>query len=282
MTALAAFGGAAAAVGVVLFVVELFVGAGGGWLRRRPTRRRTALDVRRIAVLLALPITMWVVTGWPIAALATLAALLGLPRVMGARRAARRRIARLEGLATWVRRVSDLLAAGLGLEHALQASGRSAPDPVQEEVSRLTWRLRAGSPTTDALRAFAEELDDSTGDLVTAALILAANRRGRGLSRTLVSLAETLDAEVSMRRQVEADRATPRTTVRYVTAITVVAVVALVLFDHSYLHPFSSGFGQFALVLASGLFAVSFLWMHRLVADEPETRFLGPTSGGRG
>jgi len=275
MIALAALGGAAAAVGIVLFVVELLVGGGDGSAsRKRFIRHRKELDVRRIALLVGLPTCAWIVTGWPIAAVATLLAVVWLPRVTGARKAAQRRIARLEGLGTWVRRLSDLLAAGLGLEHAMQASARSAPDAINEEVVRLTWRLRAGTSTVDALRALADELADSTGDLVVAALILAAQRRGRGLARTLVSLAATLDAEVLMRRQIEADRATPRTTVRYVTVITTVAVVALVLFDRPYLHPFSSGFGQVALAAAVALFAASFVWMHRLVTEPPQPRFL--------
>ena len=60
-----------------------------------------------------------------------------------------------------------------------------------------------------ALRAFADDLADPTGDLVVAALMLAADRRGRGLTRVLEGLAVTVEAEVALRRQVDADRATP-------------------------------------------------------------------------
>ena len=52
---------------------------------------------------------------------------------------------------------------------------RSAP-----EVTRLVARLRARWDTEDALRAFADELDDATGDLIAANLILGARRRGAG------------------------------------------------------------------------------------------------------
>jgi Flp pilus assembly protein TadB len=275
MTALGALGGAAAAAGIVLLLVEVLVGAGdGSALGRRLMRRPKDFDARRVGLVIGLPALAWIVTGWPIAAVAALVGVVWLPKVTGTRKAAQRRIARLEGLGIWVRRLSDLLAAGLGLEQAMQASARSAPDAISAEVARLTWRLRASTSTVDALRAFADDLADSTGDLVVAALVLAAQRRGRGLARTLVSLAETIDAEVLMRRQIEADRATPRTTVRYVSVITVVAVAALVLFDRTYLHPFSSGVGQIALAIAFLLFAVSFSWMHRLVTDPPQPRFM--------
>ena len=274
MMALAALGGAAAAVGVALFLVEVAVGAGGSANGRRLIQRRRGFDARRVSLLIGLPTLAWVVTGWPIAAVATLLGVVWLPRVTGTRKAALRRIQRLDGLGIWVRRLSDLLAAGLGLEQAMQASARSAPEAIHAEVTRLAWRLRANASTVDALRAFADELADSTGDLVVAALVLAADRRGRGLAHTLVSLAETIDAEVLMRRQIEADRATPRTTVRYVTGITVAAVAALVLFDRTYLHPFSTGFGQIVLATAFLFFAVSFGWMHRLVTDPPQPRFM--------
>jgi Flp pilus assembly protein TadB len=282
--ALAAVGGVLAAAGVVLFVRELVgVPAATPSPTGRPGRRLTVPKVtsRRAVTLLGVPALAWAVTGWPVAAAAALVALIALPRVTGGKRSAQRVIARLDALAAWVRRVADLLAAGIGLEQALQASAQSAPPMLSEEVSRLAWRLRAGSPTDGALRAFADDINDPAGDLVAAALILAANRRGRGLARTLTGLAGTIDAEVAMRRRVEADRATPRTTVRYVTAITLVAVTALVTLDRSYMAPFGSPTGQLALAAACGLFASAFWLMHRLVTDPAPQRFLPHQSKGQ-
>jgi len=83
-----------------------------------------------------------------------------------------------------------------------------------------------------------------------------------------------------MRRRVEADRATPRTTVRYVTVITLVAVGALVLLDRAYLAPFRTAVGQLALAVTVALFAAAFAWMRRLVADPPPPRFLPADPGG--
>ena len=276
MTALVAFAGAVAAVGVVLLVRELGGVPSDAVRRRGAFRLRWTLSVsrQRLAVLVGAPLLAWAVTGWPIAAVATAAAIVGLPRVTGGQRTAQRLIDRLDALAAWVRRVADLLTAGIGLEQALQASARSAPSPLADEVSRLAWRLRSGAPTEAALRAFADDVADPTGDLVAAALILAANRRGRGLARTLTALATTIDEEVAMRRRVEADRATPRTTARYVTGITVISVAALVLLDRSYVAPFSSAFGQVALAVACALFAGAFWLMHRLVTPAPAQRFL--------
>lgn len=277
MTALAAIGGLMGVVGLLALLRELI--APPGAVKSEQAGRRIQFKVPRVSArrgtaLLVAPLLSWAVTGWPVAGAAAFAAAVALPRVTGGKRAAQRMIARLDALAMWVRRVSDLLAAGIGLEQALQASSRSAPPILAEETSRLAWRLRAGASTESALRAFADEIADPAGDLVAAALILAANRRGRGLARTLTALAATIDDEVGMRRRVEADRATPRTTVRYVTGITLVAVGALVVLDRDYMAPFSSPTGQVALVMAFGLFASAFWLMHRLVSDPPAQRFL--------
>ena len=90
-------------------------------------------------------------------------------------------------------------------------------------------RLRARWDTETALRAFADELDDATGDLIAANLILGARRRGAGLASVLEGLAESVAADVRARRQVEADRAKPRATARWVTLISASVLVVLAL-----------------------------------------------------
>lgn len=276
MIALAAAGGATAGVGLAVAVA--------GAARRPPSTagrlgaartRFAGVSGRRLAVTVAGPVVIGAVTGWPVAAGLALVAALLVPRLWDARRVAERRIGQLEALATWTRRLADLLTAGAGLEQALAGGMRSAPPAIAPDVARLGWRMRATGSTASALRGFAADLADPTGDLVVAALLLAAERRGRGLAGTLTALAATVDSEVAMRRQVEADRAAPRTTVRYVLLITLLALGALVLFDRGYLAPFGTPVGQLALVVTGGLFAVAFSWMHRLTADPPAARFLG-------
>jgi hypothetical protein len=109
---------------------------------------------------------------------------------------------------------------------------------------------------------------------VAAALLLAIDRRGRGLARLLAALATTVEAEVGMRRSVEADRATPRTTARWVVYITLAVCGGLVIFDREYVEPFGSPGGQVVLAVIGGLFAASFAWMHRLTTGGPARRFL--------
>jgi Flp pilus assembly protein TadB len=242
--------------------------------RRRADRRTLGLAAAAIVVGAA----GWLLTSWPVVGLAAAAATIGLPQLLGSGDArsgsGAARIERLDALEQFTRRLSDVLVVGSGIEHALVASAARAPAPIAAEVAALAARLRARQPTEVALRAFADDLDDPAGDLVAAALILSARRRGRGLAAVLEGLAGAVDEEVGVRRGVEADRAKPRTTARAVTVIAVSAVVLLGVADRAYAAPFASPAGQLVLAAVCVLFAFAFYWLHRLADVGAGGRFL--------
>lgn len=242
-------------------------------------RRRLAAEV---AVALVAGLTVLLFTGWPVAALAAPAGILGLPR-LARLPSGSGSTARLEALEEWTRRLADTIRAGAGIEHALTHSAGSCPAVLRPQVTELVARLRARQPTEAALRAFADELADPTADLIVAALILSASRRGRGLATVLSGLATTVAEEVTMRRGVEADRAKPRTTARAVTAITLIVAGGLVVLDRAYVAPFGSLLGQLVLALVIAIFTAAFWWLRVLAAGGPAARFLvGQAAGGVG
>ena len=122
---------------------------------------------------------------------------------------------------------------------ALMATVRTAPDPIRPEVTRLVARLHARWTTPAALRAFAAELGDATGDLVAAQLLLGTSQRGSGLAKVLQALARSVAEDVRGRRAVEADRAKPRATARWVTLITIGVLVVLAL-PGDYVTPYTT------------------------------------------
>ena len=204
------------------------------------------------------------------------AAVAGLPALLSAPPAASQ-IERLEAMEEWTRSLSGVLTVGIGLEEALVATLRSAPDPIRPEVTRLVARLRARWSTEEALRMFADDLDDATGDLVAANLILAARRRGAGVASVLESLAESVAADVRARRAIEADRAKPRATARWVTLITI-GVLAVLALTGSYITPYRTPLGQMILVLLLGGYVATLVWMRRMAAGKPLPRFIGATA----
>lgn len=241
----------------------------------RPSRTRIAITSRTRGLLLAglgLGVLDWIVTGWVLAVLIAPVAVIGLPTLLAAPPAATQ-INRLEAMEEWTRSLAGVLTVGIGLEQALVATVRSTPAPIKSEATRLVSRLRARWDTETALRAFADELDDATGDLIAANLILAARRRGAGLSSVLEGLAESVAADVRARRQVEADRAKPRSTARWVTVISVCVLVVLAV-SGSYVKPYASPIGQVILVVLLAAYVATLVWMRRMATGKPLPRFL--------
>lgn len=251
--------------------------------RSRPIRRKpmSAGTKRLLLVGVAGGCLAWLVTGWALALIAVPLACVGVPMLLSNSGAAAR-IDRLEAMEEWTRSLSGVLTVGIGLEQALVATERSTPSAIRPEVQRLVARLRSRWNTEEAIRSFADELDDATGDLVAANLILAARRRGAGLAQVLESLAESVSADVRTRRQIEADRAKPRATARWVTIISVGVLVILAI-SGTYVEPYRSPLGQVILVTLLTAYVATLVWMKRMAIGKPLARFLigAPGSVGR-
>ncbi|MCV2491884.1 type II secretion system F family protein [Geodermatophilus sp. YIM 151500] len=250
----------------------------GPWRRRpRPTARTDRPAVpRQRALWVAAAVAagaVWLASGWPVGGVLAGLAVIGVPWLLAQFSGGNAAVERLEALQEWVRRTSDVLAAGGGLEQTLIRSARTAPEPIAAEVAALAARLQARWPTSRALLAFADDLDDAAGDLVVAALLLGAELRGPGLARVLTELAGSLTEEVTMRRKVEADRAKPRANARWLLLITV-AASGLAALNGDYLAPYGTGVGQLVLAAIAALIVACLLWMRRLTAPAPSVRFL--------
>lgn len=216
---------------------------------------------------------IYLFTGWLIAVVLVPLAAVGLPTLLTAPPSTAR-IDRLEALEEWTRSLAGVLTVGVGLEEALRSTLRSTPDAIRPEVTTLVARLRARISTEEALRAFADDLDDATGDLVAAYLILGARRRGQGLASVLESLAESVASDVRARRAIEADRAKPRTTARWVTIITI-SVLGFLTLTGDYITPYGSPLGQLLLILLLSAYVGLLIWMRSMAKGESLPRFLG-------
>ena len=240
-------------------------------------RLRSARSSRSVPAAVCLAVLLWWATGWPVAGFATAAGVVGLPPVLTPTRP-RRALALAEALAAWTRRLADLLTSGSGgLEHALLRSAATTPEPLTGPVRRLSEHLR-NHGAEPALRAFAAELQDPAVDEIVLALLLRLQHGGRGLADALTTHAEALAAEATSRREIEADRATARTTVRCLIGITLALFAGLVLFARDYLAPIDTPVGQGVLAAAAVIAAGALWWMHRLSTTTPATRYVNTTT----
>ncbi|MFD8425740.1 type II secretion system F family protein [Streptomyces sp. NPDC059466] len=248
---------------------------------RWPARRsRTALSegvrLRRrtlAAAAVVVFVAVWLVSGNFVGGALLGAAVVGVPWLISPAQLAQERIGALEGLSEWTQRLAGLLRLGMGLEQAMITSRQGAPEELTGQIANLSDRLRLGWRSQEALRAFADELDDVTADKVVAALILSVNDRGPGLAQALEDLAGTVREEVAKKRAIEADRAKPRTTVRWMTIITVGVVVAG-FFVPSYTRPYSTLLGQLVLAFLTAGFVGVLALMRQLGNFRRIPRFL--------
>ena len=254
-------------------------------LTRRPappprpprSRPRTITLSRRTLVLLAAGFVagalVAALTGFLVAVVLVPAAVAGLPLLLAAP-PAQAQVKRLEAMEEWVRSVAGVLTAGVGLEQALITSLRSTPEPIRPEVSRLVGRLRSRWDTQSALTLLADDLDDATGDLIVAQLRLGARRRGAGLAAVLDALAESVGQEVRARREIEADRAKPRSNARLITLISV-GVLAFLALSGDYVAPYGTPFGQALLLVLLAAYVATLVWMRVMSRGKPLPRFIG-------
>ncbi|WP_435216418.1 type II secretion system F family protein [Streptomyces sp. bgisy034] len=230
---------------------------------------------RRTLAAVAIPVfgAVWLVSGNFVGGALLGAAVIGVPWLITPGQMAKARIGQLEGLSEWTQRLAGLLRLGMGLEQAMIASRQGAPDELAPQIVNLSDRLRLGWRPEGALRAFADELDDVTADKVIAALILSVNDRGPGLAQALEDLAGTVRDEVARKRSIEADRAKPRTTVRWMAFITLGIVVAG-FFVPSYTRPYSTLLGQLVLAFLTAAFIGVLALMRQLGSFRRVPRFL--------
>lgn len=246
--------------------------------RRRAGAHRFAVSRRTRVLLLvgaAAGCLIALLTGWLIAVVIVPFALVGVPVLLAAP-PAEAEIDRVEAMEEWVRTLAGTLGAGVGLEQALIRSLRSAPEAIRPEVTRLTGRLRARWATEDALRAFADDLDDATGDLIASNLLLASTRRGGGLATVLENLAASVADDVKNRRDIEADRAKPRSSARIIATITM-AVLALMTLSGDYIAPYGTPVGQVLLLSYLALYVGLLAWLRKMAQGKPLPRFVGTT-----
>jgi Flp pilus assembly protein TadB len=272
---LAALTGTVAGAGLFLLVIAL-----RGLPPRMPGSRseRLGRQLRELigtrgAVALIAGVLVLIATGWVVAGIGAVMLVLAW-RSLGGAASERRAMTRLEGLAVWTESLRDTIAGAVGLEQAIPASLRVAAPSLQEPLERLVGRMHTRVPMPDALRMFADDLDDSGADLIIAALIINSRLRGPGLRDLLGALSASVREELDMRRKVNAERRSTRRSAQIVVGISVGLALLLGIFNHSYVQVYDSAAGQLVLIVIVALYAAGFVWIRRLARFEVPQRLL--------
>jgi Flp pilus assembly protein TadB len=272
---LAVTAGAVAGFGLFLFVVALrgLPPAPPGAPPARLRRLAGELASTRGVVAVVAGLLTLVATGWLVAGAGVMLLVLSWRGLSGAA-SERRALARLDALATWTESLRDTIAGAVGLEQAIPASLRVAAPSIAEPLRRLVDRLHTREPMPDALRRFADELDDPGADLIIAALMINSRLRGPGLRDLLGALSRSVREELDVRRRVTADRRSTRRSAQIVVGVSVGLALGLAVFDHSYVAAYDSLTGQFVLAIVAALYGAGIVWMRSLARFKAPQRLL--------
>ena len=198
----------------------------------------------------------WLVTGWPVAAAAVVAALWLVPYTIRQAAAQRHEREMLEATRGWLQQIDTTVAAGVGLESALRESARQVrPDsplavPLQRCVDQLDWM-----GTEAALEQLAADLDNHVGDAATVVLSSALTHSARGLRPALRALVAWADDQLDHLRQVEVEARGLRMTRRAVLVIWAVLALYLGATSPELMAAYATIEGQLVLLLLAGLTA---------------------------
>jgi len=278
------------AVGMMLVIVGLALGvalAFGVQMPQPAAKTRLKSDAEmtrrwRREQLLAIPAGILVIllTGWVAAGLGAAALVLVAPSLLRPSAASQRHIDRLEALASWTRRMADLLASGAAqtLQDAIGRAAATSPAPIEVETKALATRMgpRGMEP---ALRQFAKEIADPVGDHVAMALIVRDRHGATGLADVLTALATDVDEQVRMRRTILSEQKKAVSNIRMILGLTVIVWVGLSLFARSYMAPYNTIGGQIALALIIAGFCATIWWLQKLSRPVVGARFLQNPDG---
>lgn len=280
MVLMAGLLGVLAGFGIVLFIVAMRGETLTSRLTRtarkaneRTVKEKVETSLTRIAIGVVVGLLVTLLTRWPVAGILFGIGASMLPGVLERGRASKVSLARVEAIASWAEMIRDTMAGAGGLEQSIMACAPIAPTPIRREVVRLAARLERDR-LAPSLREFAEELDDPTGDLVVASLVLAADKNPKKLGELLGMLAASAREEVRMRLRVEAGRARARTSVKVVIGAVVLITSGIVLLNRPFLDAYDSLVGQFVLALIGIWFAGGFALLSRMTKFTETERFL--------
>ena len=217
----------------------------------------------RLAIAVAGLAMAFLLTGWIVAGLIAGVACYISPTVLRAKSIREQETNRMNALATWVEMIRDTCGAALGVTETLKATAETAPASIRAPVRKLAIRAER-EPLPDALAKFADEVDHAVADTVAITLGMAAANQVGSLQESLAELAENTRREVSMRLRIEASRARQFTSARFIAVVVAVFSAGMISFSRSYLAPFDTLPGQFALAAIGGLFLGSAFTLVRM------------------
>ena len=246
---------------------------------RHGGRSRPAWWSRRLLLAGGAGLGVALVTGWPVAASATVVGVAVFAGRFGSTAASNAMTVRSEAVASWAEMLRDTIVAGAGLPQALVTSARVPPVALTAELQRLARDIEAVG-VQRALTTFALDVGHPACDVLVVALVTADRHGTADLVSLITTQVESTRHEVDLVLETEAGRARYRTGVRIMLTTLAVFALGLQVLQRDFLQPYRTWSGQavqavLAVVILAALGVLSSLGRPRQPA-----RFFAPTSEG--
>jgi len=185
-------------------------------------------------------------------------------RVVTSRRRRMRRAAVDAALGGVLQLLIDQLRVGRDLTGALQAVVDRADAPLDELLEKVLAEARLGVPIHEVLDEMASAESSRHLDVIASAIGLHAHHGG-SLTEILTTVAESIDAEDSLRREVETLTADARLSAQVLLGLPVAALALLSLLSPGYATPLiATPVGQTMCMIAGVLGVAGWWWLRTL------------------
>jgi len=162
----------------------------------------------------------------------------------------------------FLRQISSLLRAGVGIETALEDISKQGGGPLTAELKRAVIEIKIGSSFDDALLSMGERLKSKTLDR-TFRMILEGKRVGGSLSDVIETVAEDLRAVLALKRE---RRANVMMSVMFLIIAAVIAAPFALGMIMIYAH-FIASLGKVNPLLgAASVSATGYIIIHSIIA----------------
>jgi archaeal flagellar protein FlaJ len=162
----------------------------------------------------------------------------------------------------FLRQISSLLRAGVGIETALEDISKQGGGPLTAELKRAVIEIKIGSSFDDALLSMGERLKSKTLDR-TFRMILEGKRVGGSLSDVIETVAEDLRAVLALKRE---RRANVMMSVMFLIIAAIIAAPFALGMIMIYAH-FIASLGKVNPLLgAASISATGYIIIHSIIA----------------
>ena len=203
----------------------------------------------------------------PLGAVCGAIPLLASRSILAGRR--RRRIRALdEALGPLLQSVVDQLRVGRSLLAALESVGPTTSEPLAALVQRIVNEARLGGSVADTLTAIAGE-EDHRHLAVIASAVALHSQQGGSLTEILVGVAESIEDEDRLRRDMLTLTADARLSANVLLAMPIGALIITSLLSPGYATPLiATPVGRIMTIAGVMLGAVGVLWLRMLARPE--------------